>query len=146
MYQRILIAADSVQGSVDRALEQARAVANPGAKLTLLHVIEPTTIPYSIDPSMTGRAYESQEDGLLHSAREHMQNLCAKHDFSSDDIAIVIGRPAAEIHKLAVELDCDLISIASHGRHGWQLLLGSTANAILHGTKCDVLVSKLADK
>jgi universal stress protein A len=37
----------------------------------------------------------------------------------------------------------DLIVIGSHGRHGMGLLLGSTANAVLHGSPCNVLAVRL---
>ena len=38
---------------------------------------------------------------------------------------------------------CDLIVVGSHGRHGLALLLGSTANDVLHGAPCDVLAVHL---
>ena len=37
----------------------------------------------------------------------------------------------------------DLIVVGSHGRHGLALLLGSTANDVLHGAPCDVLAVRL---
>jgi len=37
----------------------------------------------------------------------------------------------------------DLIVVGSHGRHGLSLLLGSTANAVLHGAPCDVLAVRI---
>ena len=43
----------------------------------------------------------------------------------------------------------DLIVVGSHGRHGLALLLGSTANGVLHGATCDVLavrVGSIAEK
>ena len=33
--------------------------------------------------------------------------------------------------------------VGSHGRHGLALLLGSTANAVLHGAPCDVLAVRI---
>lgn len=47
------------------------------------------------------------------------------------------------MHRLAKEQRCDLIVVGSHGRHGLALLLGSTANDILHGAPCDVLAVRL---
>ncbi len=44
---------------------------------------------------------------------------------------------------MAKEHDCDLIVVGSHGRHGLALLLGSTANDVLHGAPCDVLAVSL---
>jgi universal stress protein A len=38
-----------------------------------------------------------------------------------------------------------LIVVGSHGRHGVRLLLGSTANGILHHAKCDVLAVRIKE-
>ena len=43
----------------------------------------------------------------------------------------------------AKEHGADLIVVGSHGRHGLALLLGSTANAVLHGAPCDVLAVRI---
>ncbi len=56
---------------------------------------------------------------------------------------MVVGRPGSEIRRQAEENDADLIVIGSHGRHGIQLLLGSTANSVLHGAACDVLAVRI---
>ena len=56
---------------------------------------------------------------------------------------IVYGRPEVEIHKLSKKQKVDLVVIGSHGRHGFALLLGSTANAVLHGASCDILAVRV---
>ena len=49
-------------------------------------------------------------------------------------------RRKAEIIRVAAENEVDLIVVGSSGRwRGLALLLGSTANAVLHGALCDVL-------
>jgi universal stress protein A len=35
--------------------------------------------------------------------------------------------------------------VGSHGRHGLALLLGSTANSVLHGSPCDVLAVRVRE-
>ena len=44
---------------------------------------------------------------------------------------------------MAEELGTDLIVVGSHGRHGLALLMGSTANGVLHGANCDVLAVRV---
>jgi len=44
---------------------------------------------------------------------------------------------------VADEQGADLIIVGSHGRHGLALLLGSTANGVLHGAACDVLAVRV---
>ncbi|PIE36321.1 MAG: universal stress protein UspA, partial [Gammaproteobacteria bacterium] len=56
---------------------------------------------------------------------------------------VVLGRPETEIHALADTIDADLVVMGCHGRFGLALLLGSTANGVLHGTKCDVLAVRV---
>ena len=62
------------------------------------------------------------------------------------DCHLTYGQPRQEIHTLAKAQECDLIVVGSHGRHGLALLLGSTANDVLHGAPCDVLAVRLATK
>ena len=58
---------------------------------------------------------------------------------------LVVGRPESEIHHVAEEIGADLIVVGSHGRHGLALLMGSTANGVLHGSKCDVLAVRVPE-
>ncbi len=41
------------------------------------------------------------------------------------------------------EINADLIVVGSHGRHGFALLMGSTANGVLHGARRDVLAVRV---
>jgi universal stress protein A len=56
-----------------------------------------------------------------------------------------LGSAKLEIVRVAEENAVDLIVVGSHGRHGLALLLGSTANGVLHHAKCDVLAVRLQD-
>ena len=56
---------------------------------------------------------------------------------------VVLGKPEVEIHATAKELGTDLIVVGSHGRHGFALLMGSTANGVMHGAHCDVLAVRV---
>jgi len=51
--------------------------------------------------------------------------------------------PGHGILRFAREQDIDLIVVGSHGRHGIDVLLGSTANAVLHRAHCDVLAVRV---
>jgi universal stress protein A len=58
---------------------------------------------------------------------------------SKAEAIVSLGAPKREILNYARDHDIDLIVIGAHGRHGIAILLGSTANAVLHGTHCDVM-------
>jgi universal stress protein A len=59
---------------------------------------------------------------------------------------LIWGSPKEEICALAVQEEVDLIVVGSHGRHGLALLLGSTANDVLHHAPCDVLAVRLPNE
>ena len=46
------------------------------------------------------------------------------------------------IRDYAREHDCDLIVLGTHGWRGWQLMLGSVSNAVIHGTPATVLLCR----
>jgi universal stress protein A len=80
-------------------------------------------------------------------AKERMDRLFNKYpDIHRGDSHLTYGQPRQEIHQLAKDQKCDLIVVGSHGRHGLALLLGSTANDVLHGAPCDVLAVRLQKK
>ncbi|MFP6816664.1 MAG: universal stress protein [Pseudomonadales bacterium] len=54
------------------------------------------------------------------------------------------GSTADGVHDLARTIGADLIVVGTHGRHGLQLIKGSTANAVLHGVQCDALSVRVA--
>ncbi|MCY1187125.1 Universal stress protein A [compost metagenome] len=77
-------------------------------------------------------------------ARERLQTFAGAYsELTADQRHLAYGQPRQEIHRLAEEQGCDLIVVGSHGRHGLALLLGSTANDVLHGAPCDVLAVRL---
>lgn len=53
------------------------------------------------------------------------------------------GNPKDEISICAQDIGADLILVGSHGKHGLDLMLGSTANGVLHTAKCDVLTIRV---
>jgi len=58
---------------------------------------------------------------------------------------ILPGAPRQEIVRFAKEQAVDLIIIGSHGRHGLDRLLGSTARSILNDAPCDVLAVRIKE-
>lgn len=77
-------------------------------------------------------------------ARERVEAFASQYpELLPERRHILFGQPRQEIHQLAQEKGCDLIVVGSHGRHGLALLLGSTANDLLHGAPCDVLAVRL---
>ncbi|MCP4995534.1 MAG: universal stress protein [Gammaproteobacteria bacterium] len=140
-YQHILLAADfSKENSivVDRAIEMAR---QNDAKLSLIHVVEYIGTLYTGEIPLPDDL--DLEEQLLEQAQERLQKLASDHQITESRRFVELGTPKQEIMRIAEEQQVDLIIIGSHGRHGLQLLLGSTANAVLHVAKCDVLAVRV---
>lgn len=110
------------------------------AELYLLHAIEHLS---SYGAAYGVAAGADIEEMLLENARESLRKLSLKLGVAEDRQLIKVGPAKSIILEEADRLDIDLIIVGSHGRHGIRLLLGSTANAVLHGSKCDVLAVRL---
>ena len=83
------------------------------------------------------------EQQLLEQSRRQLEKLAEKYDISETEVIVEIGLTKAAITNAAIERNIDLIIVGSHGRHGVGLLLGSTANAVLHHAQCDVLAVRI---
>jgi universal stress protein A len=78
-------------------------------------------------------------------AKTRLAKLAEKLYVPKDRLWLEMGSPKIEIIRVAKENKVDLIVVGSHGRHGLALILGSTANGVLHHANCDVLAVRLRD-
>ena len=74
-----------------------------------------------------------------------MADAAEKLNVPADQQIVKVGPAKQIILDEAKKHDTDLVIVGSHGRHGVRLLLGSTANAVLHGAECDVLAVRVQD-
>lgn len=140
-YEHILVAVDLTE-ECDPVIKRGRELAlSNGAKLSLVHIVEPMAMAFGGDVPMDLSQLQQQQ---FDQAKEKLETLKLKYpDVKTGDSHLTYGQPRQEIHQLAKEHHCDLIVVGSHGRHGLSLLLGSTANDVLHGAPCDVLAVRL---
>ncbi|WP_372747971.1 universal stress protein [Litorivivens sp.] len=139
-YQRVVTAIDLSEESaavVDRANNIA---ARNSAELHLVHVIEPLSLAYGGDIPMD---FSGVQDQLQEQAEKQLRQFGERYTLPSDRLHLLIGRPESQIHQLADDISADLIVVGSHGRQGLALILGSTANGVLHGAHCDVLAVRV---
>jgi len=143
-YKHILLAADFSEHGVTAA-DRAKDLAEKyQAKLSIVHVMDNllitdaaygSTIPFDLD--LTAE--------LMAMAKKRLTALAEKLNIAEDCRWMETGSPKLEIIRVAEENKVDLIVVGSHGRHGFALLLGSTANGVLHHALCDVLAVRLHD-
>ncbi|WP_101759615.1 universal stress protein [Oceanicoccus sp. KOV_DT_Chl] len=141
-YNTILLASD-LSDEAEQVADKAMAVAKAnGASLHLIHVIEPLSFAYGGDIPMD---FSGIQEEMQKQAEAQMSDFAKRYNINPEHQHIVIGRPESEIHNLVKKLSVDLVVVGSHGRHGIALLLGSTANAVLHGATCDVLAVRVGE-
>lgn len=86
------------------------------------------------------------EETIMQETTRNIRERAASFGIDPERVSTRIGRPSTEIRAHAERVDADLIVIGSHGRHGVSgLLLGSTANGVLHGAPCDVLTVRIGE-
>lgn len=135
-YKHILVALDLSNEALQVAERGQDLATHYGARLSLIHVVEPVIVDNSYD-LMTSLPAEL-DDTLLDRARTFLEKISKQLNLGDIDQIVTLGSTRSEIFRIAQEQGVDLIVIGTHGRYGVGLLLGSTANAILHGTPCDV--------
>ncbi|MBV1905244.1 MAG: universal stress protein [Pseudomonadales bacterium] len=146
-YKTIVIAIDSSEDG-NPVLEAVSELAERDSKdYHVISVIEPLITPVSgMDPSAFAATWSLQEmeQQISEHALKSVKKRAAEHGISEDRVQILHGNPASLIRSFAEQNDADLIVIGSHARKGVaRLLLGSTANAVLHGASCDVLTIRV---
>jgi universal stress protein A len=141
-YTKILVAIDLSDDS-STVIERALAISvNNQAELHVIHIIEPLSFAYGGDIPMD---FSGIQDEIQQQATIQLKRFGEKHGIDESRQDIVMGRPEVEVHSKAEQIEADLIVIGSHGRHGLALLLGSTANGVLHGAGCDVLAVRVGN-
>ena len=139
-YQHILVPVDLSDDSdnlIARALDIAEKM---DAAVSLLHVVE--------QPASYGGAWGTWdttglEAQMLEQSRVKLAEIAEKNGIASERCHLEHGVPKVHIHEFSDNHGVDLVVVGSHGRQGVQLLLGSTANAVLHGASCDVLAVRV---
>lgn len=144
-YKHILLAVDFFEQDEIISTRAVNLADKYQAKLSLVHVVDSLPVTeiegYWIDiPSNLDLT-----DEIMAAAKKRLTKLAEKLNVPQDRMWLEMGSPKLEIVRVAKENNVDLIIVGSHGRHGLALLLGSTANGVLHHAVCDVLAVRLRD-
>jgi universal stress protein A len=140
-YRKILVAVDLSDESAV-IIDKARHIARPDdAEMHLVHVQAPLAVSYALDlPSINLADLQIE---MVEEARKQLLELGASLELPAKNMHNLVGTPAREIRELAKQLGADLIVTGGHGKHGLDLLLGSTSTGVAHGVSCDLLIVKL---
>lgn len=143
MYKHILFATE-LPGENHQVEDRVASLSQlTDARLSIIHVVESLPTTYAAGEIGINYNYRKDNEELMANAKEMLLPSTERMLIAPEDIIVTSGRVAKEVLNYAKQNNVDLIIVGSHGRHGLQLLLGSTANSILHGAKCDVLAVRL---
>jgi len=146
-YVKIVVAVD-LSSESSPIIAKARSLAADNAELHLVYVQEPMdsvylgVVPYG--PVFVGM--DQVEGRLKDELNDKLKALGREFDIPEDGLHFLSGTPSREIHRIVEEWGADLIVLGTHGQKGAQLLLGSTANSVLHGASCDVLAVRVPER
>jgi len=143
-YKKILVAVDTTD-EAEYVVKAALEIADKrNSAISIITVIRPMTDFYvNLYSSLEDNAKIGFESQAVASATEWLSGLVNPYGIDDSAVSVIIGTPSVEIRRFAEERDVELIVLGTHGRHGLGLMLGSTANAVLHGAPCDVLAVKV---
>lgn len=143
-YRHVLVAID-LSPVTDQVLAQAREIANESnGLLSMVHVMEHSPVAYGGEFSIPIDV--NLEQTLEIEARKEMERLGAQYGIPPQQQYLESGSVKLAVTELSQKLGADLIIAGTHGHHGFDILLGSRANAILHNAPCDVLVVRVKEK
>ena len=140
-YQNILVAVEFTPETRVITTKAKELAGLYQARLNLINVVEFSNTLFPPDVVLPDEF--DMEKRMLEHARVSLKELALTHGLKDAKRYVGIGIARDEILRLAEENKVDLIIIGSHGKHGIRLLLGSTANAVLHRAKCDVLAIRV---
>jgi nucleotide-binding universal stress UspA family protein len=141
-FHRVLVAVDG-SAFADSVLGPATRVAQPGAQLTLLTVVEP--VAWTLRPTDLGMGVPGQAEREGEAARQ-LERAAEPLRSRGFDVRVRVASAdhvAACILDTARDLDADLVAIATHGRSAVaRAALGSVADKVVRGAHRPVLLHR----
>jgi universal stress protein A len=141
-YKHILLAVDFSKDCKlvgQRALDLADRY---GAKLSIIHVVADLKSPFY--EHIMSSLSEDVENQVIDLANQKLQAFVERLNVPVTNCLVELGSPKSGILKAVEKHGIDLIVIGTHGVSGWDVLLGSTADTVLHKAPCDVFAIRLS--
>lgn len=138
-YQKILLAVELIPETDAAVIRKAVGLASVfDSKLVIVHAIE--HYPYVYGGAVT----IDFEKEMVAAAKVRVADIQKQFPKTiSSEVIVLVGSAKHVIIEESEKMHADLIVLGSHGKHGVRLLLGSTANAVIHAAHCDVLAVRL---
>ncbi len=137
-YQHIVVAVD-LFAETQPVLDRLERLRSDDTRVDLVHVVEPV---YYVDATFGALPMDLQNK-VYEEASAKMRTLGSQLGLADEYLQVLTGKASQQIVNFADQSGADLILLGSHGKHGLQLILGSTASGVLHTAKCDVLAARI---
>lgn len=132
-YKNIAIAID-FSGKDEKIIQNALMIGGRSAVYTFIHVVESAVARYFGKNALDFET-ESDKNNLL-KYQQRLEQMGYKANAQ-----IGFGTPAAEMSKIILKDNIDLLVMGAHGHRGFKdLILGSTVDSLRHKIKIPVLV------
>ena len=142
-YRNVVCALDGSEAD-ERIVEALKELQADAENVTLITAIQPPANVYG-GMELMALGLADFEVRAQSQAKERLDALASELGIQAETVS-ALGSPAYEIKRYAKNAEADLILMGSHCRKGLGLLLGSTANGVLHGAPCDVLIVRIEDE
>jgi universal stress protein A len=142
IYKHILLAVDFSEDTNYLVKRTTEIASLNKAKISVIHVLDNIPMPDMSYGTIIPLDYETEQK-LLEIEKSTLTKIGEQLNAPDEQRWLIWGNPQDEVCALAQKEAVDLIIVGSHGRHGLALLLGSTANGVLHHAPCDVLAIRL---
>lgn len=151
MFKKILIPTDGSTLSTQAANKGVAFAREVGAEVVALHVTQPFAATVGFDGMAAAYAItdEDYEKTASQQSNKYIQAILDRAETAgvkASHRSVSNFNVADAVASAAVEEECDLIFIGSHGRSGLsRLLLGSVTAKVLNLSPCAVLVYRVKD-
>ena len=138
VYKHVLLAIDFHpiwdKGPINRAMTIAKECQ---ATLSIVHAVEHVH-PYGADEPRS--VLTEIEATLIDDSKTELAKIADHLGIATSNQFVKLGQAHEVILETAQNIQADLIIMSNYGGHGIEAVFGSTASAVLHHARCDVLV------
>ena len=134
-FQHVVVGLDVHQQTADAILARACELAHPD-RIEAVHACNRLHREHHEYAQGNFDTSEALDEAIRRQADQYLQQVAGKRGVTR--VRVLEGAAADALHAYAKE-GSDLVVVGSHGHHGTRVLFGSTSNAMIHGTPCDVL-------
>lgn len=142
MHVNIVIGLSGESESDKKVLTRANEFLSPDSHCYLVHAIEHQSSYSAGMGAMVGVDIIGE---LKERSLNYLKNIKPMLEGASRKVEFLVDlAPSKQLLLEAIkQVNADLVIVGSHAKHGIALLLGSTADGVVHSSECDILAVRV---